>query len=636
MRARTIKNRRRRVAVARSVIQFYEKVFGESGKRHRHAGSVGSFNSVERLSMNPLPRFARIASLLAIVSLTTGLAGFSFGQGEGAVGGDSSNAAGTAHRVAEDKKEERREFQSQELMLAKTGGWIFKPGETPRVMWRDVETVRRLGCDEPLNVRWFNADLEESPEPDASGRWLAWIEGVAPNGTPLRRLRTFYALPAQLPTSRMPDLKVAFPNLSSPRVPAVVREHEREIVGLANDAIVRTVMGNEEGAVLVAGLTESESLGRPARYIESTTVRSDDFNLVLKLKLQGLEDKVRSLRPPRQLEPPTPMLRDGSPDEAGVASDAKARIDALCRDWAEDSGEPFVTLVARRGVIITHEAFGKDAAGQPVDRDYRCWVASITKTVTAILFSQFLDQGLIDLDDSLATVFSDYRNHESHTPTFRQCFTHTSGLSGHGELGDMHTAHLENIVLNGIDVNEPGVKYSYCGLGYELVAKAMEIVTGKSAARIFDEHLFRPLGFGDVRMGNASSSGEFTAMELGILAQWMVNRGSYGAEQFIRPETFEQLLPQPLQVADSGYTADEGIGIHWQRHLKPGAPRDSKRDKDLLFGPQTLGHGSFSGCIFLVAPDLELVVVQVRKQSGPRSAHWSPKFFQRIAAVLSE
>ena len=43
-----------------------------------------------------------------------------------------------------------------------------------------------------------------------------------------------------------------------------------------------------------------------------------------------------------------------------------------------------------------------------------------------------------------------------------------------------------------------------------MVAKAMEMVTGKSAARIYDEHLFRPLGFGDVRMGNASSSGEWS------------------------------------------------------------------------------------------------------------------------------
>lgn len=561
--------------------------------------------------MKPLPKFVQ---LILVATLAT------------------IQAEPTAERI----KEERREFQSQELMLAKEGSWIFKPGETPRILWRDIETVRRLGCQEPLQVRWFNTELNESPEPNAPGRWLAWIEGTAPNETPLRRLRTFYALPEQFPSSIMPDLTVAFPNFSRSKVPAVLREHEAEIVRMANDTLVRTVFSNEQGAVLVAGLTESEALGRSARYIESTTVRNDDYNLSLKIKLQGLQDQIRALRPPRHLVQPAPILREGSVDEAEVASDAKARIDAVCRAWAEDSGEPFVTLVSRHGVIITHEAFGRDAADQPIDRSYRCWVASITKSVTAILFSQFLDQGLIDLDDSLATVFPDYQHHEPHVPTFRQCFTHTSGLSGHGEFGDMHTAHLENIVLNGIDVNEPGKKYSYCGLGFELVAKAMEIVAGKSASKLFDVHLFQPLQFGDVRMGNASSSGEFTALELAILAQWMVNRGSYGNQQFISSETFERLLPRPLQVADRSYTSEEGIGIHWQRHLKPGVPHDSKRDEDLLFGPRALGHGSFSGCIFFFDPQLELVVVQVRKQSGPRNAEWTPRFFQTIAAVMNK
>ncbi|TWU41476.1 D-alanyl-D-alanine carboxypeptidase precursor [Novipirellula aureliae] len=556
----------------------------------------------------------RISPLLLIVSLTTMMTELADNR----------------------KREERREFQSQELMLAKSASWIFKLGETPRVLWRDVETVRRLGGNEPLRVRWFNAELNESPEPNAPGRWLAWIEGTAPNGTPIRRSRTFYALPEQLPNFVLPDLTVAFPNFPGPDATAVLREHETEIVRLANDALVRTVLGSEQGAVLVAGLTEIEPLGRPATYIESTAVRNDECHLALKLKLQGLQDQVRALEPPRHLDPPAPILRDGSTEQAGVTADAKARIDAVCHAWAKDSGEPFVTLIARHGVIVTHEAFGKDAAGQPIGRDYRCWVASITKTITAIVFSQFLDQGLIDLDDSLATVFPDFRNQGSHVPTFRQCFTHTSGLSGHGELGDMHTAHLENIVLNGIDVNEPGVKYSYCGLGYELVAKAMEIVVGKNAAKLYDEHLFRPLHFGDVRMGNASSSGEFTAMELGLLGQWMANGGSYGAQQFIHPGTFERLLPRPLQVAGHGDTAVEGIGIHYQRHLKPDAPRDSKHDEDLLFGPNTLGHGSFSGCIFLIDPDQELVVVQVRKQSGPGSAEWSPKFFQEIATVLTD
>lgn len=586
--------------------------------------------------MNASARLAWIALLLPVVSLTTILADRARGQTEEGAAGTASATPAADKQAAEGKREERREFQSQELMLAKSGIWIFKLGETPRILWRDVETVRRLGCSEPLRVRWFDAELNESPEPNAPGRWLAWIEGTAPNGTPLRRSRTFYALPEQLPTSFSPDLTVAFPNFPGPDAPVVLNEHEAEILRLANDVLVRAVLGSEQGAVLVAGLTEAEPLGRPAKYVESTSVRNDDCHLALKRKLQGLQDKVRSLRPPRHRDQPAPMLHEGSPAQAGVARDAKAQIDAVCRSWAEDTGEPFVTLVARRGVIVTHEAFGREASGQPIDRDYRCWVASITKTVTAIFFSQFLDQGLIDLDDTLAVAFPDYPEDDTRVPTFRQCFTHTSGLSGHGELGDMHTPHLENIVLNGIDVNEPGVKYAYCGLGFELVAKAMEIVAGQSAARLYYEHLFQPLEFGDVRMGNASSGGEFTAMELGVLAQWVANRGSYGSRQFVRPETFEQLLPLPLRVADHGYTAEEGIGIHWQRHLKSGALRDSKRDEDLLFGPHTLGHGSFSGCIFLVDPDQELIITQVRKRGGPRSAEWSSRFFQTVASVVRE
>jgi hypothetical protein len=33
--------------------------------------------------------------------------------------------------------------------------------------------------------------------------------------------------------------------------------------------------------------------------------------------------------------------------------------------------------------------------------------------------------------------------------------------------------------------------------------------------------------------------------------------------------------------------------LHWLRQLKDGAPPGSKRAEDLLFGPRTMGHGSF-------------------------------------------
>ena len=113
--------------------------------------------------MNFLTRFASVV-LMMILSVTTDPTNRAAGQTKDAIAGADFTA--TSKQATEVNREERREFQSQELMLAKSGTWIFKPGETPRILWRDVETVRRLGCDEPLRVRWFDAELNESPEPN--------------------------------------------------------------------------------------------------------------------------------------------------------------------------------------------------------------------------------------------------------------------------------------------------------------------------------------------------------------------------------------------------------------------------------------------------------------------------------------
>lgn len=532
--------------------------------------------------------------------------------------------------------EQRRRFQEQELTTSNQAGWLFAPGNAPRIIWRDVDEVRRLHRDSDFQLRWFGAERQEFAKPDHPGRWIASVTGTAPNGTPLRRALTFFAFPPNIADGSAPDLTVAFPKFPGPDAPAPWTEHQAEFNRIGGDLLRRALIGSETGAVLIAGIFEAQPLGRPARHVESASVLNDAAHLALKLQQFGLSDRVRDLQPPRRRVPPTGELREGSWEAAGVTPDAKARIDALCEAWAEDTGEPFVTLVARRGVIVTHRAFGKDAGGEPISLDYRCWVASLTKTVTALMFSQLVDQGFVAWDDPLSKAFPDFPAEDPHVPTFRQCLNHTSGLSGHGDFGGMKNPHLENIILNGIDVNQPNRRYEYCGLGFELVAKAMEMLTGKCAARIYDEHLFQPLGFGDVVMGNASSDGEFTARELAILAQWVANRGSYGGLEFMSADTFESLLPRPVRVAEQNYAEDEGLGLHWVRHRKPGADPNSKLPEDLLFGPRTLGHGSFSSCVLVVDPDQQLVIAQVRRQSGARHGEWSPKFFQTIAAVIDQ
>ncbi|GAC1474275.1 MAG: hypothetical protein NVSMB9_24320 [Isosphaeraceae bacterium] len=544
-------------------------------------------------------------------------------------------APGSAGREREQdlkrKGEERRRFQDQELIAARRFSFIFNPGDPPRLVWRDVDDVRRLGSDGRLDVRWFDADLNEVARPARPGRWGALIEGTAPNGTPVRRALTFYCRPPGFLLYFPPDPADGLAHLPGPITPEVWHEHRDEFSHLSKDALLRALNDSETGAVLLAGLSGARPLGRTALSTETAAVLDEDYHLALKLKVLGLREKVRPLKPPRKRATPAPVLREGPPAEAGMRPDTAAKVREICKAWAEDSGEPFVTLFARHGVVVLHEPFGRAGDGKPVGRDYRCDVASITKTATAVLFSQFVDQGLIGLDDPVSTVFPDYPRDNPHVPTFRQCLTHMSGLSGHGDWGGVRNPHLENVILNGIDVNEPGKAYLYSGMGFDLAAEAMEVVTGKSAPRLYRDHLFQPLGMGDVPIENASAGGRFTAGELGALAQWLANRGSFGDSEFVSPETFEKLLPEPLGRRYPGVGEEEGVGMHWMRHPRPGVKPDSTRPRDLILGDRVLGHGSLSSCIFLADLTHGLVVTQVRKTAGPRFGEWSLKFFQAIA-----
>jgi CubicO group peptidase (beta-lactamase class C family) len=520
--------------------------------------------------------------------------------------------------------EQRRAFQQQELTTALTGVFVFNAGEPPRIIWRDVDEVRRLGGDGKLRVRWFDAKLDEVATPTKPGRYGAFVEGVAPNGTPVRRALTFYCRPPGFFLYLPPSFGQPLAYQPGPITEPAWREHADEIADAFRGPLLKSFTDHEAAAVLIAGLSEASPLGRTPTSVESARVANDDYQLALKLKVLGLRGRAVPLAPPQTRMTPAPVLHDASLADADMLDEARTRIESVCRDWAADSGEPFVTLVARHGVVVAHEEFG----GVPID--YRADVASITKVSTAMLFARFVDQELLRLDDSVATVFPDYPRHDPHVPTFRQCFTHTSGLSGHGEFGGVRNPHLDNIILNGIDANEPGKRYVYSGMGFDLAAEAMELVAGKSAMRLYVDDLLKPLGIGDVPMENASSGARFTAWQLGVLAQMMANEGSYGDARLFSPATFRQLLPRPLAERYPAISEVEGIGMHWMRHPKPGASPDSKDAKDFIFSPRTIGHGSLSSSIFLVDLERDLVVVQVRRQGGPRFGQWSTRFFQTI------
>lgn len=534
-------------------------------------------------------------------------------------------------------KEQRDLFREQELITGQRNSYVFNSGKEPRIVWRDADLVRALGTTEPLRIRWFDSDLNEATTaPMTSGWWGAYIESTAPNGGPLRRSMSFLCRPKNFFWYTADKAVGEIEHLPGPIRLDVWNEHGSEI----RDVFVRAdnvaLNDSERGSVLIAGLAGAKPLGRPAKPWESSEAWNEQLQLGMKLKVLGRDKSLKGLRLPKRIDGnPAPVLREGSAKEAGFKDNFPADIAKVCSDWGRETTSPFCTLVARNGVIVYLAANGNDNDGKPVGLDFRAGVASITKSISGMLFAQFVDQGLIDPKASISTVFDDFRHFPKNCPNFTQVLNHTAGFSGHGVWGGVKNPWFDNYLLNGVDLITPGERETYAGANYDLLGKAMELTSGRTCRLLLREQLFDPLGIGDVRYEDMGAGANPTAMELGVLGQMLLNRGKYGNYEFFSEETFLKMLPEPVPASDPTAKIEPyGYGLNYKPQLIKGRELGSKNPADYHFSLNTIGHGSITQCLFRVDLDNQLVVVQIRPNAGTDYDKWSEMFLTCLSDNL--
>ena len=91
-------------------------------------------------------------------------------------------------------------------------------------------------------------EAQRVPRARVPGRWLAWIEGTAPNGTPLRRALTFFGLPKDFLSGFVPDSHRIVSHASpARRRRRSWQEHQAELPRLAGDVLIRSADRQREG-----------------------------------------------------------------------------------------------------------------------------------------------------------------------------------------------------------------------------------------------------------------------------------------------------------------------------------------------------------------------------------------------------
>lgn len=126
-------------------------------------------------------------------------------------------------------------------------------------------------------------------------------------------------------------------------------------------------------------------------------------------------------------------------------------------------------------------------------------IASISKMMTAVAIMQLVEKGKINLDEDIRKYVS-YYPQKKWKFSVRQILTHTSGIRTYnGEEFDNKTnfSSVKDAVMYIADDSlkfEPGTKYLYSTLSYNLLAAAIENVTGQSYFDYMKENIFKPAG----------------------------------------------------------------------------------------------------------------------------------------------
>ncbi len=205
-----------------------------------------------------------------------------------------------------------------------------------------------------------------------------------------------------------------------------------------------------------------------------------------------------------------PTTTAASADEP--EADAADPLGAAIGDWMERTGAPGIVLgITRGGAEPDTFAWGVSdiATDAPLTVDHHVRIGSVTKSVTAAVVLQLVDEGLVELDAPVAQYLGEgWAPGYEHAAavTVRDLLGHTSGFVEYAfdvsffQLAAPRLAEqispeeiLEFAAAYG-PVAELGTEYHYNTTGYLAAGLLIEAVTGNTAAAELRARVFEPLG----------------------------------------------------------------------------------------------------------------------------------------------
>lgn len=305
-----------------------------------------------------------------------------------------------------------------------------------------------------------------------------------------------------------------------------------------------------------------------------------------------------------------------------------------------------VVCIGRREGVAYLEAFGNrqvkpDAIPMTVDTVFD--LASLTKPLaTGLSIMKLVDSGQVRLRDPVSVYLPEFGRNGKESVTILQLLTHQGGLIPDNALSDYENGPdqaWQNIY--DLSLSTPaGTQFKYTDVGFLVLGKVVEEVTGKPLDDYTQQNIYAPLrlkstGFnppkeiasqaaatemrdgrwmvGEVHdprsyllEGVAGHAGLFSsAQDLAVLCRMMLNRGTWEGQRILSPAAIRRM------AAPESLPKDQIRGLGWDKLSAYSSNRGE------YFSDEAFGHGGFTGTSLWVDPELDLFVIFLSNRLHP-------------------
>lgn len=377
-------------------------------------------------------------------------------------------------------------------------------------------------------------------------------------------------------------------------------------------------------------------------------------------------------------------FRMGYSEPEGVGIDGNkltAKVDLLAREAMRKKAAPGMTvLVARNGKIVYEKAYGYHTYSKKrkVHTNDIYDLASVTKVAaTTISIMKLVEDGKLSLDVPISNYLPDTKGTEVEFLTLRPMLAHRAGLrswipfyaetltqSGKPSpnwyrsqpTGDFRIPVSNNLFMHREYVDSMWHKlyhnelpnegqYRYSDLGFYIMAKLVDQVSGLTVDEFADRNFYKPMGLstltyrplkkfdksripptendsyfrntriqgtvhdmGAAMLGGVSGhAGLFgTARDVATIFQMLLQEGNYGGRQYLKPET--------VRLFTSRYAGEtrRGLGFDMKQ-----LDEDRKMNLSPLSSERAFGHLGFTGIAVWADPVEDLVFVVLSNRTYP-------------------